>query len=89
MYTATTCSGSSGAPVIRFHSDSVHYISAGQFVHNGYWKEKLNKSMGCIRPPITYPYWKRLDSEVHTYLYHSLHKNRPFLDWFNTCFENK
>ncbi|KAK3794530.1 hypothetical protein RRG08_003681 [Elysia crispata] len=63
MYDAPTCSGSSGSPVVRLHPDSIHYVSAGQFVHHGHFREKLDLGMGTVRPPIAFPYVYKLDVE--------------------------
>ncbi|XP_005110835.1 uncharacterized protein LOC101853892 [Aplysia californica] len=67
LYDAPTCGGSSGAPVIRLNSDSAHYLSAGQFVHHGHNKSRLNLGMGTVRPPVLFPYWKRLDTDSRLY----------------------
>ena len=60
LYSATTCPGSSGAPVVRLSHDYMHYVAAGQFVHHGY-DEDTATGMGSLRPPITLPYYKALD----------------------------
>ena len=63
LYSATTCPGSSGAPVVRLSHDYMHYVAAGQFVHHGYdgYDEDTATGMGSLRPPITLPYCKALD----------------------------
>ena len=63
LYSATTCPGSSGAPVVRLSHDYMHYVAAGQFVHHGYdgYDEDTATGMGSLRPPITLPYYKALD----------------------------
>lgn len=63
LHDAPTCGGSSGSPVVRLHPDSAHYISAGQFVHHGFYRHKLDLGMGTVRPPIAFPYIYALDVE--------------------------
>ncbi|GFN81429.1 hypothetical protein PoB_000793500 [Plakobranchus ocellatus] len=64
LYDAPTCGGSSGSPVVRLHPDSLHYVSAGQFVHHGHYRRKLDLGMGTVRPPIAFPYIYKLDVET-------------------------
>ena len=63
LYSAGTCPGSSGAPVVRLSHDYMHYVAAGQFVHHGYdgYDRDTATGMGSLRPPFTLPYCKALD----------------------------
>ncbi|KAL8565914.1 hypothetical protein ACOMHN_000491 [Nucella lapillus] len=63
LYTAATCPGSSGAPVVRLSHDYRHYVAAGQFVHHGYdsYDEETATAIGSLRPPFTLPYYRFLD----------------------------
>ncbi|XP_076452534.1 uncharacterized protein LOC143288129 [Babylonia areolata] len=63
LYTAATCPGSSGAPVVRLSDDYRHYVAAGQFVHHGYdrYDDETATAIGSLRPPVTFPYFRFLD----------------------------
>ncbi|XP_025089246.1 uncharacterized protein LOC112561160 isoform X2 [Pomacea canaliculata] len=62
MYDAPTCPGSSGAPVVRLSADHAIYLTAGQFLHHGHYHSRVSLGMGQLRPPLTLPYWRPLDS---------------------------